>query len=357
MNKLFTHLNDRFDFGRTALSFDDVLMVPGKTSVGSRNEIDLTTKIAGLELKIPIISANMPSISDGKVAGIMANLGGLGIIHRMCSLEEEKQMVSEAWKLTNEDGGRKGKIGASIGIGDDWLSRTKEIINLIDIICIDVAHAHQDRVLEVVRKFRREYSDFPLIVGNIATPGAASDIFDANNGTQNIAVKVGVGGGSMCTTRVQTGHGIPTFQSTINIAQHYKPEMIIFDGGIKSSGDIVKGLAFGNAAMIGSLIAGCEEAPSSVILGKDGLKYKVFRGSASYGSKKEFFNKTEYIEGVETLVRYKGHLVEIIEGLVQGIKSGLSYSGANNLSELREKAKFVQITPAGLKESLPHGLL
>lgn len=346
----------------TALSFDDVLLVPQKTDIESRRDVDISTEIAGVKLQIPIISANMSTVTERQTAFEMARLGGLGIIHRMCEIEEQVFMVLETQRMIEEVNSRPcgafitGPVGAAIGIGDDWLERATSLIGAgADIICIDVAHAHQTKVKKVVDSFRDKFGSFPLIVGNVATREAALDLVAGCQ--NNIAVKVGIGGGSMCSTRVQTGHGLPTLFSVVDVASAFSSSRIIADGGIKSSGDIVKSLAAGaGAVMIGSLIAGCEETPGRIIKNKD-KKYKVYRGEASFGAKMDYLGHSDFIEGEETLVPYKGKLENVIKNLCDGIKSGFSYSGARNIRELKEKAQFVQITQSGYRESIPHGAL
>lgn len=333
---------------KEALSFDDVLLVPKKFDGSSRSEIDLTTSLFhGLDL--PIISANMPSVTESEMFSAMGDLGGLGIVHRMCSIEEQVEMIKKG--VGNS---KSGSYAAAIGIGNDWLERSKRLLDVgVNVFCIDVAHGHQERVLEVVKDFRKQFSTMSLIVGNISTLEAADEIM--NTGGLNTVLKIGVGGGSVCSTRIATGCGVPTLQSIMDIARHYPS---IADGGIKNSGDIVKSLAAGaKAVMLGSLLAGTDEAPGEIIKGNDGSLYKIYRGAASYGAKKEFFNKAEYIEGAETLVKYKGSLSKVVKKLTEGVKSGFSYCGAHNLQELQENAEFVKITSAGMKESFPHGLL
>lgn len=334
-----------------ALSFDDVLIVPKKFNGKSRDDVDLSTNIAGLELTLPILSANMASITEVETAIHLGCFGGLGILHRMCSIEKQVSMVKDV----KADRG-KILVGASIGIGNNCIDDAQKLIDAkTDIICIDVAHAHQLTAIEVVKKFKDKFNNFPLIIGNIATAEGAQELFEIK--PQNTVIKAGIGGGSLCTTRVHTGAGLPTLQSILDISKLGIP--VIGDGGIKTSGDICKALCAGSiAVMCGSIFAGCTETPGEII--KDsatGHKYKVYRGSASYGAKKEFFNKAEFIEGAETLIPFKGYIREQIIKLEQGIRSGFSYGGALNIKELQEKAEFVEITSASFREGLPHGLL
>lgn len=339
---------------RTALSFDDVLLVPGYNDIPSRADVALDTIVAGVDLSLPIIAANMPSVCESAMADAVGAAGGMGIVHRMQSIPSQcDQTVMCPYP-----------VGAAIGIGEDWKKRADALLKgKSSIICLDVAHGHQDRVLEVALEFLSTFSA-PLIIGNIATSYAAS-FFDSEIAERDqcrVALKVGVGGGSVCTTRIKTGFGMPTLQSVMDVAEALDANdseiSIIADGGIKTSGDIVKALAAGaDAVMLGSLLAGTREAPGDVIKDdKTGLKYKVYRGAASYGAKKAHFGEAEYIEGAERLIPYKGSVEKVLASLEEGIRSGLTYCGVDNLADLREEAEFVRITQAGFAESLPHGI-
>jgi IMP dehydrogenase len=217
--------------------------------------------------------------------------------------------------------------------------------------------------MEVALEFLDTY-DSPLIIGNIATADAAMNFGQqiSNIDHPRVALKVGVGGGSVCTTRIKTGFGLPTLQSVMDVyeaLQSLDSEIsIIADGGLKSSGDIVKALAAGaDAVMLGSLLAGTKEAPGDVIKDdKTGLKYKVYRGAASYGAKESFTGATEYVEGAERLIDYKGAVQKTVLSLTDGIRSALTYCGVDNLTDLCDEAEFVRITEAGFKESMPHGI-
>jgi IMP dehydrogenase len=329
-----------------ALSFDDVLLVPKYFPGRSRKEVDLSASIAGLELKFPIISANMPGVTGFEMAKVMAEAGGLGIIDRIVGHDCYDLAI---WKKENPNL----QIGASIGIGDECLDDAEGWIECgADIICIDVAHADQCRVFDVYREFRNKWPDHSLIIGNWAQPEWTTDM----EHDSFLAMKIGIGGGSVCTTRIQTGCGMPTFQSIFDCSRDSRIDTIA-DGGIKNSGDIVKSLAAGaNAVMIGSLLAGTDEAPGQLI-NANGKTYKVYRGSASAGAKAGAGLTSEFIEGAETLVPIKGSAKKVLKSLEDGIRSGLSYCGSTNLVELRKNSEFVKISPAGYRESLPHGTL
>lgn len=353
------------------LCFDDVLLMPTYYNGGSRKDVDISTTVSGIKLETPIIAANMPSVSGLDMALAMHEAGGMAILDRMSSVGST---VSEI--LQFRDRYPHGKIGASIGVGESWQEEALVLIdNGVSLICIDVAHGNQKRVFDVYDKFRSLYPTFPLMIGNFAT--------GINRGNNLIyrdkftSWKIGVGGGAMCTTRTNTGCGVPTLQSVLwfnesvngsvgkrNIydrgflLREEKPA-IIADGGIKNSGDIVKSLAAGaSAVMLGSLLAGTDEAPGSVIKDdKTGNKYKIYRGNASFGSKVEAGLKSEFIEGAEMLVKYKGPVRNVLDKLKDGIRSGFTYCGVSNIEDLKGNSVFVKVSSSGHREGLPHGIL
>lgn len=338
---------------KKALCFDDVLLVPQFFPGKSRNDIDLKTNVAGLQLNLPIIGANMPSVCETDMAVALGNAGALGIIHRMDTIFNQSIMIQKAKERLEN-----GFVGGAVGIGDDWVDRTKTLLHAgADVICIDVAHGDQLKVHEVAIELKKEFGA-PLIIGNFATADACLRILEKlsnNNILNNIALKLGVGGGSTCLTRVQTGCGIPTLQSVIDASSADLNVDVIADGGIKTSGDIVKSLAAGaSAVMLGGLLAGTDEAPGSVIKTNDGRLCKVYRGSASYAEKKQFFGKVEYIEGDEALIPYKGSVKNILEKLAEGIRSGISYCGSLSILEMQARVQMIEISTSGHREGLPH---
>ncbi len=336
---------------RKAYSFDDVMLVPRYSEMNSRAEADLSTSVAGVHLRIPIVAANMSSVCEETMAIAMGEMGGLGIIHRMCPVERQLSMVKAA-----HDAGCQ--VGFSIGVGPDWRDRMEACRRLASIVCLDVAHGHHRRVVELLREYFQLYADHPIIIGQIATAKAAGmfikEIPEECRGS--VAFKASIGGGSLCTTRIMTGYGVPTLQAIADINEaHGHTISIIGDGGIKNSGDIVKSLAAGaDAVMLGSLLAGTDEAPGNIIKAKD-LLYKVYRGSASFGDKALRGEETRNVEGEEALVPYKGSVKRVVAGLLDGVRSGFSYGGAASIHELQEHAEFVEITAHGFAESLPHG--
>lgn len=337
-------------------SYDDVLLVPQKSSIKSRSEVDLKTSLSkNFNLNLPIISSNMDSVTGINMAVALGKLGGIGILPRFSSLKQQVEQLREVKK-------EYVKCGVSIGIKDDYLERAKVLIqNGADCIVIDVAHGHMEKVIEATKEIKILFPNIFLISGNVATYDAAKDLFLAGADS----VKVGIGPGSICTTRIETGHGVPQLTAIIESAKAAKEfgKTIIADGGIKNSGDIVKALAAGaNAVMLGNILAGTDESPGE-IFEHNGKKYKKYFGSTSQEQKQKHLenikndpNYLKHIEGVSGSVLYKGNLQDLIEKLKAGISSGLSYSGAKNISEFQQKAKFIAISPAGLKESGSHDL-
>ena len=476
-------LNTNFEqkFAREALTFDDVLLIPDKSDVLPR-DIDLRTTLArDIVLNTPIVTAAMDTVTESRMAIAIAREGGIGIIHKNMSPEQQADEVDkvkrsengvitnpfflspnhfvydadelmakykisgvpicedgrlvgiitnrdlkfmtdynvkisevmtkeglvtapvgttldqareilgrhkiEKLPLVDENGYLKGLItikdiekavqypnsardkagrllcGAAIGATADVLERAQLLIDAqVDVLVLDSAHGHSKNILDCIRKVKAAFPDVALVAGNIATAQAAEDLIAAGAD----AVKVGIGPGSICTTRVVAGIGVPQISAIYDVAcvaaRHGIP--VIADGGIKYSGDIVKALAAGaNTVMLGSLLAGCEESPGEMEI-YQGRSFKVYRGMGSLGamakgSKDRYFqedNKKLVPEGVEGRVPYKGSISESIYQLAGGVRSGMGYCGCKNIAELHEKARFVRITGAGLKESHPHDI-
>lgn len=477
---LDTDINSKF--GKEGLTFDDVLLIPAESNV-TPNMVKLSTRLAGnVMLNTPIMTAAMDTVTESKMAIAIAREGGIGIIHKNMTIEQQvdevdkvkrsengvivnpfaltaDRTVSEANELmgkyrisgvpivdekgklvgilTNRDlrfitdysikiyevmtrenlvtapvgttlseaqeilrrhkieklplvdahGMLKGLItikdiekavqypnsardsagrllcGAAIGVAPNMMERAKALIDAqVDVLTLDSAHGHNINIINAVREVKKSFPNVPVIAGNIATAEAAEALIDAGAD----CIKVGIGPGSICTTRVVAGIGVPQitaiYDAACVAAKHNIP--VIADGGIKYSGDIVKALAAGaNVVMLGSLLAGCEEAPGGVEI-YQGRQFKVYRGMGSLGamacgSKDRYFqegNKKLVPEGVEGRVPYKGIVADTIFQLVGGIRSGMGYCGCETISDLHEKAKFVRITGAGLKESHPHDI-
>lgn len=465
-----------------ALTFDDVLLVPGPSEV-LPNEVDTTTNLTKkIKLNIPMMSAGMDTVTESQMAIAMARQGGIGIIHKNMSIEEQARQVDvvkrsehgvitdpfylhpenilqdaldimnnykisgvpivdkdmylkgiltnrdvrfqddpsvviddimtkenlilgyegikmqEAIKLMESakveklpivDGDNKLKglitikdiekarqypnsardennrllVGAAVGITNDMFDRVDALVKAnVDVITVDTAHGHSKNVLSSIKNIKEKYPDIQIIAGNIATAEAAHDLIEAGAD----AIKVGIGPGSICTTRVVTGIGVPQITAIINCVEEAKKHNIpvIADGGIKYSGDITKALACGaSVVMAGSLFAGTEESPGETIL-FEGRQYKEYRGMGSLAAMKDgsgdrYFqtNTKKYVpEGVEGRVAYKGPVGEVVYQLLGGLKSGMGYVGSKDLNELYEKAKFVKISPASLIENHPHDI-
>jgi len=462
------------------LTFDDVLLLPKRSPIDSRSEIDLSSHLGKFKLNIPIISSPMDTVTESKMAIAMAKNGGLGILHRFCSIEQQveevkkvkraqnwlienpitispKTSIKEILELVNFYGfntfpvvdenkkllglvckrdylfenenkkayqimtpfeklivsnrnltieeaknifkkyriekipivdknkkllglitakdvenvtnpkvlkDKKGRllVGAAIGIRGDFLERAGELVKAgCDILVVDVAHGHLEKTLKAVKMIKKRFQEIPLIAGNVATPDGAKDLIKSGADI----VKIGIGPGSSCSTRVVTGVGVPQLGALIWIREKLKNAYLIADGGCKNSGDIVKALAAGaNAVMLGSLLAGTKEAPGRVLF-INGRRVKLFRGMSSVLA---YENKTEktkeeknYIPTSEGLdigyVPYKGSVNVILEDLEKGIRSGFSYCGARNIKELWKNAEFVEISFGGIKESGFHNVI
>ena len=470
---------------RVGLTFDDVLLVPKKSTIETRKAANTKTKLSKhLELNIPVISANMDTVTESAMAITMARQGGIGIIHRFLSVSDQvaevtkvkrsegilieqpmtitpNRTVREASQLmqqhgiggllvvnngklvgiltsrdlrfeesldvavekamtkdlitapvgtTIEDAKRtlkqhkieklpivdremrvrglitgkdiikrqqfpqaskdsKGRlrVGAAIGVKDDYMERAAALIEAgADVLVVDIAHGHSDLSIRTVSDIRDKFGPFELIAGNVATAQGAKDLIEAGVD----AVKVGVGAGSICITRIVTGAGVPQLTAVMDCTEvaNVKGIPVIADGGIRSSGDLTKAIAAGaSTVMIGSLFAGTDEAPG-VIISRHSGRFKLSRGMASLGAamgrrtrekggEMEEQDLLNYVpEGVEGLVPYRGAAIEVLSNLIGGLRSGMSYCGATNIKELQQNAEFIRVTEAGYKESQPHDI-
>lgn len=471
---------------REGLTFDDVLLVPKRSSIVTRSQTNLQTKLSrNLSLNIPIISANMDTVTESAMAVAMAREGGIGIIHRFLTISEQvnevlkvkrsgsiiienpyfirpDQTVKEAVEymrekgvsgllvtdadmklegiltrrdivmlepddqkklvkdvmtsdvitanfgvgiseakeilrkncieklpLLNERGHVKGLItskdiinagnypaaskdkkgrplvGAAVGVKGDFMERTEALLDAgADVIVVDIAHGHSDNALNTVRLIKKAFPNSELIAGNVATAQGTEDLIKAGVD----AVKVGVGSGSICITRVITGSGVPQLTAVFDCAEIGKKHgiPIISDGGVRTSGDATKALAAGaSTVMVGSILGGTDESPGSPVM-RNGKRFKIYRGMASfYASLGRKSKETgtfsigddlnDYVaEGVEAMVPYKGSVNDIIKQLTGGIRSGLSYCGANTIPQMQENAEFMKMSRAGFVESQPH---
>jgi IMP dehydrogenase len=464
------------------LTFNDVLLVPKRSSIKSRSLADTTTEVAkGIRVRIPFVSANMDTVTEATMAIALARLGGIGIIHRFMEIEREvnevkkvkraeayeienpytispNSTVSDAKEIMKETGvsgllvvddsrkllgvvsrrdvrfveddsiivtqvmtpreklvvahpgitpkealallnvhkleklplvddhntvrglitakdieryvspsqaakDPKGRllVGAAVGVRGDYLERARKLVDAeVDLLVIDIAHGHSDLMLEGLKRIKREFPHIPVVAGNVATREGTKDLLEAGAD----AIKVGIGPGAACTTRIITGAGVPQLTAILECAQAAAEAKIpvIADGGIRTPGDVTKALAAGaSSVMIGSLFAGTDESPGYFVV-RDGIKYKAYRGMASLGANisrrlldRMDINPEEVSqivpEGVESVVPYRGSVAEVISHLLGGLRSGMSYCGARNLNELRSNARFIRITGLGAKET------
>jgi len=470
---------------REGLTFDDVLLVPKFSDIVSRLQTDLTTQLSrNISINIPIISANMDTVTESTMAVTIAREGGIGIIHRFLTIQEEvdevhkvkragsviienpylinpEQTIQDAFKimdekqvsgllvtdssskligilterdvlfepvdcsklvkdlmtkdvvsakpgidfqqakeilknnrieklpLTDENNQIKGLItsqdisnlekypnaskdekgrplvGAAVGVKGDFMQRTEALLDAgVDVIVVDIAHGHSENAINTVKNIKKAFPNCELIAGNVATAHGTEDLIKAGVD----AVKVGVGSGSICITRVITGSGVPQLTAVLDCAkignEHNIP--IISDGGTRTSGDATKALAAGaHSVMIGGILGGTDESPGSTI-SKNGKRFKIYRGMASLGASlgrksKDSGNAgltddlNDYVaEGVEGMVPYRGSVTDIITQITGGIRSGLSYCGAHNIQQMQKNAEFIKISRAGFAESQPH---
>lgn len=474
----------RADYG---LTFDDVLLVPHHSTIRSRKDVSTESwLVPGIRLSIPIVSSNMDTVTETRMAIAMAQLGGIGILHRFMTIEQQADCVLrvkrseslivespftissessidqarqrmeeddigglmvvdddnyllgivtnrdvllalegdvsvsqvmtpreklitasqdetfeearrklyehriEKLPLVDKEGRLAGlitaqdiikiqqhpnatkdkrgrlRVGAAVGARLDDLERAASCVAAgVDVLVVDIAHGHSDHVLNMVKSLKQRFNNIPVIAGNVATGQGVKDLVEAGAS----AVKVGVGSGSICTTRIVTGFGVPQLSAIIECAEAGR-EMkvpIIADGGIRNSGDITKSLAAGaSTIMVGSLLAGTDDSPGATVI-REGRRYKIVRGMASLSANmdRKILEKGELAiedwgevvpEGVEAIVPYKGALVDIIYQLVGGLRSGLSYAGAHSIEELWQVAEFIRITPSGMQESHPHNV-
>jgi IMP dehydrogenase len=344
---------------KEALTFDDVLMLPRYSNIlpiETNITLNLTKKI---NLKVPFLSSAMDTVTESKMAIAMARAGGIGVIHRNLKIKKQSDEVKKVKKNNLF-------VGAAIGTNKEDIERARSLLDKgVDLIVIDTAHGHSAKVLKVLSKLKKISKQTTICVGNIATGEAARQLY--NSGAD--IIKVGIGPGSICTTRMVAGIGVPQISAIIEVkkALSKKKIKIISDGGIKFSGDIAKALAAGaDGIMMGSIFAGTDESPGKKFKIKDKI-YKHYRGMGSIGAmssgsanryfQKNYKDKKKFVpEGVEGRVEYKGSVEKIIYQLQGGLRSSMGYIGAKNLDEIKKKAKFIKITKAGFYESMVHSV-
>ena len=335
---------------RNCISYDDVLLSPKYSDIRSRSEIDISSNLGhGIKLNLPIMSAPMDTISETPMAIEMSKRGGVAIIHRYVSIERQARMIRMAHDLAKD----KLMVGAAIGVSDDYLERAKAAVEAgASFLCVDVAHGHHILMKESLASLRHKFADdIHIMAGNVATLEGVNDLSDWGADS----VRCNIGGGSICSTRIQTGHGRPGLQTILDCAKTDRNVKIIADGGIRNSGDIVKALAAGaDAVMCGSLLAGTDETPGKILEEKDGTRWKVYRGMASKEAQINWRGRYASHEGVSATIPYRGAVKYVLEDLERGIRSGFSYSGARSLTDLYAKAEFVEQTNSGISESHTH---
>lgn len=324
--------------------FDDVLLVPNYSDIETRANIDIGASIGTHDFSLPVISSPMDTVTESAMVRTMHDHGGLGIIHRYNTIEDQCKIVRSAEGAT---------IAAAIGVSSDFLDRARAIYDAgAKIVCIDVAHGHHTLTEKAIKSIKDAFGEsMTIIAGNVATPDAFKDLSDWGAD----AIRVGIGGGSICSTRTQTGHGVPTFHSVLSCAYSEGSAKLIADGGIRSAGDVVKAIAAGaDFVMLGSMLAGTDETPSETYTSSEGNRYKVYRGMASQEAQIAWRGESRSLEGVSTTIPYKGPVSNIIDKLERNVKSGFSYSGARTQTELRLKAKFIVQSSSAQAESGTH---
>ncbi|ACN93474.1 inosine-5'-monophosphate dehydrogenase (plasmid) [Borreliella finlandensis] len=392
---------------KEALTFDDVSLIPRKSSV-LPSEVSLKTQLTkNISLNIPFLSSAMDTVTESQMAIAIAKEGGIGIIHKNMSIEAQRKEIekvktykfqktintngdtneqkpkiftakqhlekSDAYKNAEhkedfpnacKDLNNKLRVGAAVSIDIDTIERVEELVKAhVDILVIDSAHGHSTRIIELVKTIKTKYPNLDLIAGNIVTKEAALDLISVGAD----CLKVGIGPGSICTTRIVAGVGVPQITAICDVYEACKSTniCIIADGGIRFSGDVVKAIAAGaDSVMIGNLFAGTKESPSEEII-YNGKKFKSYVGMGSIsamkrGSKSRYFQlennepKKLVPEGIEGMVPYSGKLKDILTQLKGGLMSGMGYLGAASISDLKINSKFVKISHSSLKESHPH---
>ena len=336
------------------ITFDDVLLQPQYSEIESRSTISTDTTIRDLSFSIPVMSSPMDTITERQMIYSLDKLGGLGIVHRYNTIPEQAKIVHS----THADGAQN--IGAAIGVSGDYLERSKAVVMAgANVLCVDIAHGHHALMKNALKCLRSLFDESVYIIaGNVATLEGFNDLSDWGAD----AIRVGIGGGSICSTRIQTGHGVPTLQSVMDCAKSDRNATLIADGGIKTSGDIAKAIAAGaDFVMLGSMLSGADETPGDVltvpeILGGKQVysNYKTYRGMASVEAQIDWRGHTASVEGVTSTVPCKGPVRIIVESIMNGLKSGMSYSGATSITSFQSKSRFIEQTSSGKIESSTH---
>ncbi len=362
-----------------ALTFDDVLLVPGYSETHP-NSIDLSTRLTkGIKLNIPLISAAMDTVTESRLAIAIARMGGVGVIHKNLSIEEQcleiKKVKTQETPSTSKEVehhssnfDQRGRllVGAALGVSPELMERAEALVSHeVDFFCLDSSHGHSLGVIQSIKDLKKKFPSVPLLAGNVATYEGAKALIEAGAD----CIKIGIGPGSICTTRIVTGAGMPQLTAIAEASRACREKQIpcIADGGIKCSGDISKAIAAGaDSVMLGGLFAGTEESPGDTIT-FEGRTYKSYRGMGSLaamkaGSKDRYFQENAELnklvpEGIEGQVPFKGKLEDVVIQLVGGLRAGMGLSGSSNVQDFIMRSQFVQITNAGLKESHAHDVI
>lgn len=343
-------------YNKTALCFDDILLVPQESIVQSRHAVDLTMTIGfnkrSIALELPVIAAPMDTVCDIDMCMALDRQGGLGILHRYMP---EETLIQKT-KLLNHG---KHRFGVSVAATNGYMNFSEKLyVEGARIFLVDTANGHSEYAIRAVENLRSAFGDdIHIMAGNVATADGFMRLAEAGADS----VRVGIGGGSACTTRIVSGHGVPTLASIIDVEEVREVSdtqcSIIADGGIRNSGDMTKAFAAGaDAVMLGSMLAGTDESPGDIIRDNTGREAKVFRGMASAAAQKDARGFVSVSEGISTTIAYKGSVKHILDQIRGGIGSGCSYSGVESLSELSSIAQYVVVSHSSLGESKPHAL-
>jgi IMP dehydrogenase len=359
-----------------SLTYDDLLILPNFTNF-NREEVVLESFLSqNYKLKLPVISSPMDTVTESKMAICMAKNGGLGVIHRNLSIEDQALEVAKVkilktensednFELESVDQKNRLLVGAAVGVGEEFSRRIEALAKEeVDVLVIDTAHGHTQIILDSIKEIKQKFPNILIMAGNVATGIAAQDLIVAGADI----LRVGIGPGSICTTRIVTGVGVPqatALDEVVKVAKKHNKK-VVADGGVKQIGDIAKALALGaDFVMLGSLLAGFDQSPGDILEIKNKGKFKSYRGMGSekamrkgaasrYGQR--FDAKKLVAEGVEGLVDYKGDLVDFLYQIKGGLTSSFYYSASKNLSEFYQKTKLVKINTAAIKESHPHSI-
>ncbi len=340
------------------LTYDDVILRPQYSDIRSRSDVNTSVELAkGITLRIPLIAASMHTVISVELATKLWELGGIAQLHQFQSIEKEVEMLKEIKK-------RNAKVIGVVGAVRETYERAKALVEEgVDMLSIDTPHAHSIYAIEATKKLKKEFPNIPLLVGTVATKEGVEDLIKAGADS----IKFGVGAGAACTTRISAGVGVPQFSAILDgiLGMHDSGVTLIADGGIKIPADLAKAIGAGaHAVMAGKIFAGTDEAPSELVE-KDGKKYKIYMGEASAASKADrakndpnYKGKTdEYVEGDAGLIPYGGSLESVVNAFLNGLRSGMSYSGARTVQEFHEKAIFMQVSQSAQVESAAHGLI